>query len=354
MDGPARQGGELEAWIVNSADSPLPDHRPTGRQGFDAPAFTEAALRDAMLIKISWLRSFLVVADQGGFGAATTKLHLSQSRVSAHIAALEAALGFTLFERRARPTALTLPGTLFRDHAKSVLQQLQAGIEAARSSTRPGYGHLVVGSYPSVSSAFLPAVLSGLVDDYPEISVELVEGTAATLEAALTSGAVDVAFRPRLPPMREATLRSKSLWREAIVAVTKADDPLAKLASITVGDLERRPLIGNPSGPEEDGGGFDLRHAAGEAAAMLNIAFLTDQPATLVALVRGAFGVGVMSKLALSTTSLDGLAIRPIDSPTAFREVAIFWSERRASPTLDAFMRAVDVAAPPEGVDWIE
>ena len=45
-------------------------------------------LRDAMLLKVSWLRSFLAVAERGGFGAATGTLHLSQSRVSAHISAL--------------------------------------------------------------------------------------------------------------------------------------------------------------------------------------------------------------------------------------------------------------------------
>src|SRR6478735_1813965 len=82
-------------------------------------------LRDAMLLKVSWLRSFLAVADRGGFGAATTTLHLSQSRVSAHISALEELLGFALFERRVRPTALTTPGRIFAGYAKRALEELQ-------------------------------------------------------------------------------------------------------------------------------------------------------------------------------------------------------------------------------------
>ena len=51
------------------------------------------------------------------------------------------------------------------------------------------------------------------------------------------------------------------------------------------------------------GGGFDLRHAAGEAADSLEVAYSTDQPTTLVALVRAAFRIGVIGQLALATTT---------------------------------------------------
>jgi DNA-binding transcriptional LysR family regulator len=310
---------------------------------------SDLTLRDAMLVKISWIRSFLAVAERGGFGAATSKLHLSQSRVSAHISALEDLLGFALFERRVRPTALTEPGRIFANHAREALDALQDGIEAARATLRPGYGHLVVGSYPSVSSTFLPSVLACLSASHPAMSVEILEGNAASLEAALSSGAVDVAFRPLQPPVRDHRLTTRALWRESIVAVMRDDDPLAAEERVGVHDLEGRALIGNPSGTREDGGGLDLRLAAGEAADSLNIAYLTDQPSTLVSLVRAAFGIGVISQLALATTTSDGIAVREIDSPTAFRDVALFWNDQSSrNPSLDVFVDAVVRADPPE------
>jgi hypothetical protein len=94
--------------------------------------------------------------------------------------------------------------------------------------------------------------------------------------------------RPLLPKMRENTLCHRTIWREDIVAVMRDYDPLAKQASVTVDDMLSRPLIGNPAGSEEDGGGFDLRNTLAEAASRADIAYLTDQPATLVALVRSA------------------------------------------------------------------
>src|SRR5260370_11415398 len=87
--------------------------------GLDAVDLTPRDPRDAMSLQTAWLRSFLAVADKGGFGAATLVLHLSQSRVSAHIAALEHALGVTLFDRQARPICTTEAGGLFPRPAMS-------------------------------------------------------------------------------------------------------------------------------------------------------------------------------------------------------------------------------------------
>jgi DNA-binding transcriptional LysR family regulator len=70
-----------------------------------------------------------------------------------------------------------------------------------------------------------------------------------------------------------------------------------------------------------------------------------------VALVRAAFGIGVISRLALATTNTDGLVVRPIDSPTAFRDVALFWHEKDSStPSLAAFIETVTGTDPPPEV----
>jgi LysR family carnitine catabolism transcriptional activator len=307
--------------------------------------------RDAMSLQTAWLRTFLAVADRGGFGAATLTLHLSQSRVSAHIAALEHALGVSLFDRRARPISMTEAGEVFYGHARAGLQELQRGVEAARSTLDQFVAQIVVGSYPSVSSTYLPNVLRVLKSDHPGLSVELWEGTACTLEASVATGTVDIAFRPVLPKMREATLCHRIIWDEDIVAVIREDDPLASQPSVTVDDILGRPLIGNPAGSEEDGGGFDLRHALGDSVGRANIAYLTDQPATLVALVRSAFGIGVINRLALHTTSIEGLAIRTIESPGVHRNVALFWLRRRSdSAAIRAFLSAQQRAELPPGV----
>ncbi|MFJ4411027.1 MULTISPECIES: LysR family transcriptional regulator [unclassified Streptomyces] len=294
-----------------------------------------------MSLQTAWLRSFLAVADRGGFGTATHTLHLSQSRVSAHIAALEHALGVTLFDRKARPVCTTQAGDLFYGHARAALQELQRGVDAARSTQDQIVAHLTVASYPSVSSTYLPTLLQVLKADHPGLTVELWEGTAATLEEAVATGTVDIAFRPTLPKMREPTLCHRTIWREDIVAVMRDNDPLATKATVRVDDILSRPLIGNPAGSEEEGGGYDLRHMLGEYESKADIAYLTDHPATLIALVRSAFGIGIINQLAVETTTTDGLTVRRIESPTAHRDVALFWPRRRSSnAAVCAFLNA--------------
>ena len=319
--------------------------------GLDADDLIPHDPRDAMSLQTAWLRSFLAVADKGGFGAATLALHLSQSRVSAHIAALEHALGVTLFDRKARPICPTEAGELFREHAMTALLELQRGIEAARRTLANLAAHMTIGCYPSVSSTYLPSVLRELKSKHPDVVVELREGTASTLEEMVTGGTVDLAFRPLLPKMRETTLCHRTIWHEDIVAVMRENDPLAAQGSVTVDDILKRPLIGNPAGSPEDGGGFDLRNALGDEAARADIAYLTDQPATLVALVRAAFGIGVINRLALEITSTEGLVVRAISSPTAHREVALYWTRRRANTAVvKAFLDAQKRTPLPPGV----
>jgi LysR family carnitine catabolism transcriptional activator len=341
------------------AGLPVPDAAGLGAAGLGAAELGAADLtardpRDAMSLQTAWLRSFLAVADKSGFGAATLVLHLSQSRVSAHIAALEHALGVSLFDRKARPVCMTEAGELFRGHALTALLELQGGIDAARSTLDNFVARVTIGSYPSVSSTYLPSVLRELKTKYPGVTVDLLEGAAASLEEMVVNGTVDLAFRPLLPKMRENTLCHRTIWREDIVAVMRDHDPLAKQASVSIDDMLSRPLIGNPAGSEEDGGGFDLRHTLAEAAGRADTAYLTDQPATLVALVRSAFGIGVINRLALETTSTEGLTIRTIDSPTAHREVALHWTRRRAgSAVVKAFLDAQQQVPLPPGVQPI-
>jgi DNA-binding transcriptional LysR family regulator len=58
-------------------------------------------------MNLSHLRTFVTVADAGGFSAVPAYLNLSQSAASRQIIALEAELGVSLFDRVGRRIVLT-------------------------------------------------------------------------------------------------------------------------------------------------------------------------------------------------------------------------------------------------------
>ncbi|HEY2642815.1 MAG TPA: substrate-binding domain-containing protein [Galbitalea sp.] len=111
---------------------------------------------------------------------------------------------------------------------------------------------------------------------HPDITVELLEGSPATLEEMVVNGAVDLAFRPLQPKTHDSTLSHRTIWSEDIVAVMKESDDLADGGSVSIDDLIGRRLIGDPSGSEKDGGGLDLRNSLGGAAEGLGIAYPRD------------------------------------------------------------------------------
>ena len=75
-------------------------------------------------MELDWLETFLAVVDRGGFTAASTHVHRSQSRVSAHIAALERELGTRLIDRTRRPATLTAAGRIFAGHARDIIAEV--------------------------------------------------------------------------------------------------------------------------------------------------------------------------------------------------------------------------------------
>ena len=81
-----------------------------------------------MDLELAWLRSWLEVVDSGGFAKATERIHLSQPRISAHVASLEHALGCSLIERRLRPLTLTDEGKRLLPRARAII----AGINLDR------------------------------------------------------------------------------------------------------------------------------------------------------------------------------------------------------------------------------
>src|SRR5690349_19358967 len=76
------------------------------------------------------MQIFTRVVDMHSFGRAAESLFLPPSRVARAVKELEAFLGVSLFQRTTRHISLTPDGTLYYDHCRRLL----ADIEAVESS----------------------------------------------------------------------------------------------------------------------------------------------------------------------------------------------------------------------------
>ena len=303
----------------------------------------------ARIEHIDWLESFVAVVHHGGFSAAAGAVHRSQSRVSAHVGALEQALGVTLFDRRHRPVELTDAGVAYLPHAREVLASLDRGLAEIESVTGMARGSVVLGSYPSASAAFLPGLVRDFSASHPQVQLVLTEQATVDLGQSLTSGEVHLALRALAPSCHTGTLAHRALWREPLVAVFPDGHALAaERAPIDLSALVAHPLITIAGSRGQEGlVETDLAFRGLEPAP--HLAWQTDQPQTLANFVRAGLGVGVTNALAMRISDTSGLQVVEVGSLDQGRTVGVFWDPDRYMPVAarTLLQRIVATCRPP-------
>src|SRR3954468_10785980 len=101
------------------------------------------------------LRSFVAVADCGGFQRAATALHLTQGAVSQHVRRLESALGRALVERDGRGSRFTADGETLLARARRVFAGAHETLAAFAVEDEP---RLTIGSTEHAADHLLPAL----------------------------------------------------------------------------------------------------------------------------------------------------------------------------------------------------
>src|ERR1700712_3484361 len=111
-------------------------------------------------MELRHLRYFMAVAEAGSLKlAAEEKLHTTQPSLSRQIRDLEDEVGTPLFTRGAKGVELTPAGRVFLDHARVMLSQAEAAVQAARQIAYPMKPSFVLGFMIGHDSSWLPQAL---------------------------------------------------------------------------------------------------------------------------------------------------------------------------------------------------
>ncbi|GLZ44830.1 LysR family transcriptional regulator [Actinomycetospora sp. NBRC 106375] len=193
-------------------------------------------------------RVLRAVAATGSLTAAGASLGYTQSAVSRQMAALEAAAGHALVERRRHGVLLTAAGRMLLRRAVRVLDEIdEAAAELADPSASSGPVRL--GAFPAALAGVVPAALAGLPAG---IEVSVREGTTPALVRAVRAGTLDLALIAQTPPFRPPDAESPPLRltrleeRDLHVAVGP-DHPLAARGAVEVAELEHQVWVASRS-----------------------------------------------------------------------------------------------------------
>jgi len=287
-------------------------------------------------VELRHLLALQAIAQEGSFGRAATRLGYTQSAVSQQIAALERAVGEKLIDRTGGPRAVSLTeaGELLLRHADAIVARMQAAQADLAAFAEGAAGPLRVGTYQSVSTRLLPAIVRRFKEAFPKVEIQLSESSIDDeLELRLERGEVDLSFV--MLPMNEAPLEAEQLLVDPYVLVVPSGSPLAgRTKRPTLREIAEQPLIGY----RQCRSNVAIETAIRRAGAEPNFVFRSDDNGTVQGLVGAGIGIALVPRLTLMPTD-DAVEIIELGDLVPPRLIGIAWHrDRYRTPAAEAFV----------------
>ncbi len=279
------------------------------------------------------LQYFVKLADLRHFSKAADACFVSQPTLSTQIKKLEEELGVQLVERSPKMIMLTPVGEEIANRARLVLNDIEQIRAVARRSSDPADGILRLGLFPTLAPYFLPHVVPGVRERYPNLRLQLSEEKTEDILRLLRQGQLDAAILAL--PINEEGMEIEVLFKEPFVLAVPAAHPLAQHQRISLPDLEGAELLLLEEG-------HCLREHALEVCALADaherVDFHATSMETLRQMVAADVGLTLMPLLAVKPpiAATRNVAIRRFDDPVPTRTIALIW---RSSSALSSFLR---------------
>jgi len=170
-------------------------------------------------------------------------LYTSQSGVSRHIRELEEELGIEIFIRRGkRLLGMTEPGKALLVIAERILNEASNVRRLADLFTNDTSGVLTIATTHTQARYSLPSVIKSFRALFPEVRLELIQGTPQEIETLLHNGGADIGIASeRLSNDSALVAFPWFRWHHSLLV--PQDHPLAHASPLTLEEICRWPLI---------------------------------------------------------------------------------------------------------------
>lgn len=284
-------------------------------------------------MNLRFVEAFYWVAELKSVTRAAEKLFLTQSAMSARIAALEKELGMTLLDRRDRQFRLTAAGVRFRAYAERLLD-LQRQIKAEMAPGQQLPATLRIGVIESVLHAWLIPLLEKLRTEHRGVELELTVETTPMLLDQIHRGALDLVFAA-LPASAEG-LRSKALPPMEMVFVGQPRAHRRRLYSLA--DLADLDVLTFQRGSQPYTALLDLFRQADLSPRRVHP---VSSISAMTQLVEGGFGVATLPRAAARRFVELG-AVRELRCQTPLAPLPIYATHRidPGNPLIQIFLKS--------------
>lgn len=290
-------------------------------------------------MKLHQIRYALAVVTTGSFTRAAELCNVTQPTLSRAVRELETAFGGPLFARGTGGARVTDLGRIVMPHLEQIAGEAQRAREAAAVLHEAQRRSLRLGLMCTVPVGRVAPVLAAAAEAAPGFALDLRDGTAADLAAAVRAGDLDAAILAEPEPPADL-LHRIPLYRERMVIAAAPADPLAARGTIEPAEFAARPYL---SRSRCEFGDFSRRVWAGLGCEP-RILHRSDRDDAILALVAAGIGVALAPE---DLARAAGLACLRLDAPPRERAVVLALSPADPAPAaLGALVRAAVAAFP--------
>ncbi|RZO78741.1 MAG: hydrogen peroxide-inducible genes activator [Halieaceae bacterium] len=179
------------------------------------------------------IRYFQAIAEAGSFRRAADRLGVKQPTLTVQIAALEAALATTLFERHRSGVVLTPAARELLPRARRIAEEMKGFTDQALGVS--GQSTYRLGVTPTLGPYLLPRVLPAVHQRFEDLRLYVREAIPAQLASDLKSAAHDVVLTTL--PLQGDELEVIPLFRESLKLALPLEHPLASKGVVSGEDL---------------------------------------------------------------------------------------------------------------------
>jgi LysR family hydrogen peroxide-inducible transcriptional activator len=278
------------------------------------------------------LEYFAAVVEAAHFGRAAEKVHATQPTLSAQIRVMEERLGTKLLQRGGSGVWPTPIGQRLYRRAREILTQVDQLIDEATRVRGNLGGVLRMGMKPTFGPYFMPSILPGLRERFPELELFVREDRPGELIAGVSDGQLDLALTNAYDG--DDRLAWMPLLEEGLLVGMADSHPLAGQARLRARDLngQRMLTLGRGHGLYQT-----VRQLAEEVGADIMDGYEGTSLDGLRQMVAMNMGISVFPALyaRFEISGGQGLVVRRVEDIAGMREVGLLM--RKDSVRLDDF-----------------
>jgi LysR family cys regulon transcriptional activator len=266
------------------------------------------------IMKLQQLRYIWEVSQNDlNVSATALSLYTSQPGISKQIRLLEDELGIEIFARSGKHlTRVTLEGQKILKIAGEILDKVENIKQLSRDYKSPDRGSFSIATTQTQARYVLPSLIKRFLNRYPDVSLNMIQGTPAHISEEAMVGSVDLAIAYEdLELFSDLVLMPCYRWNRRILV--PPGHPLAENSSISLEDLVTHPIVTYPFGIS---GRSKRKQAFKRNNLEPKIVFTATDADVIKTYVRLGLGVGIVAEMAFD--GVCDLDIVSIDASNLF------------------------------------